>query len=186
MKLRAALCFLSQEMTIRPIKLPRALRIFLRVTVGVIFLLMGLWKVGDNEYSISGRVGELFTFMESTGLWWDLVGWTQIVAGALLITQRFATFAALLLFGVTLNIAAVNIALWPEFGTTMALTVYAMFALALLLLHDLDRWEYIFWKHPPVIASAVAPTPSADAPGLAPDRDGSEAAGTRTAERRQG
>jgi uncharacterized membrane protein YphA (DoxX/SURF4 family) len=173
-------------MTIRPVKLPRALRIFLRVTVGVIFVLMGLWKVGENEYRIAGRIGELFTFMESTGLWWDLVGWTQIVGGALLITQRFATFAALLLFGVTLNIAAVNIAFWPEFGTTMALTVYAMIALAFLLLHDLDRWEYIFWKHPPVLASAVASTPPGIDPWLAPDRDGGEAAGPRTAGRGTG
>jgi uncharacterized membrane protein YphA (DoxX/SURF4 family) len=139
-------------MMIRALKLPRGLRILLQVTTGLIFIFMGLWKVGDNQYAISGRVGELFTFMESTGLWWDLVGWTQIVGGTLLITQRFATFAALLLFGVTLNIAAVNIALWPEFGTTMLLTAYAMVSLGLLLMHDLDRWQYIFWKSPPVLA----------------------------------
>ena len=133
-------------------KLPRFLLIFLRLTVGLIFVVMGLWKIGENEYSISGRVGELFTFMESTGLWWDLVGWTQVIAGVLLITQRFATVAALLLFGVTLNIAAVNIALWPEFGTTMTLTAYALVSLVLLLGHDLDRWQYIFWRQAPVLA----------------------------------
>ncbi len=41
----------------------------------------------------------------------------------------------------------------------MMLTAYATVSLALLLLHDLDTWEYIFWKHPPVFASPFAPTP---------------------------
>jgi uncharacterized membrane protein YphA (DoxX/SURF4 family) len=140
----------------RPMKLPRSLAIFLRITVGLIFVAMGSWKVGSNEYHMGGRIGELFTFMESTGLWWDLVGWTQIVAGVLLMTQRFATFAAMVLFGVTMNVAAVNIAFWPEFATTMLLTAYAGVSLVLLLLHDLDRWEYIFWKHPPVLAEPPA------------------------------
>jgi uncharacterized membrane protein YphA (DoxX/SURF4 family) len=136
----------------RSIKLPRAVLIFLRVTVGLIFIAMGTWKVGDNVYGMGGRIGELFTFMESMGLWWDMVGWTQIVAGVLLVTQRFATVAALVLFGVTVNIAAVNIAFWPEFATTMTLTAYAGVSLSLLLLHDFDKWRFIFWKHPPLLA----------------------------------
>lgn len=114
---------------------------------------MGSWKIGSNAYHMGGRVGELFTFMETTGIWWDLVGWTQVMAGILLITQRFATFGALVLFGVTVNIAAVNIALWPEFGTTVWLTAFAGGALFLLLLHDLDKWQYIFWRRPPVVVA---------------------------------
>jgi uncharacterized membrane protein YphA (DoxX/SURF4 family) len=140
-------------MRIRPLKLPKLLLVFLRVTVGIAFVAMGSWKIGTNTYAMGGRVGELFSFMESTGLWWDLVGWTQVVAGAMLITQRFATVAALVLFGVSVNIAAVNIALWPAFGTTVWLTAYAAVSLALLLLHDLDKWQYIFWKQPPVLAA---------------------------------
>jgi uncharacterized membrane protein YphA (DoxX/SURF4 family) len=142
-------------MGVRPLKLPRPLNAFLRITVGLIFVMMAFWKIGDNHYSMGGRVGELFTFMESTGLWWDLVGWTQLVAGILLCIRRFATFATLVLFGVTMNIAAVNVSLWPEFGTTMLLTGYALIGLALLLLHDLDRWQYIFWKDPPVLADPI-------------------------------
>jgi uncharacterized membrane protein YphA (DoxX/SURF4 family) len=80
------------------------------------------------------------------GLRWDMVGWTQIVAGVLLVTQRFATVAALVLFGVTVNIAAVDIAFWPEFATTMTLTAFAGVSLSLLLLHDFDKWRFIFWK----------------------------------------
>ena len=138
-------------MTVRPIKLPRFVLVGLRITVGLIFVLMGTWKTGVNVYRMGGRIGELFTFMGTLQPWWAIVGWTQIVAGALLVTQRFATVAALVLFGVTLNIAAINVALWPEFGTTMVLTAYALVGLTLLLLHDLDKWEYVFWKRPPVV-----------------------------------
>jgi uncharacterized membrane protein YphA (DoxX/SURF4 family) len=144
-------------MAVRPLKLPRPLLLSLRITVGLIFVLMGQWKIGHNEYAMGGRIGELFRFMETTGLWWDLVGWSQVVAGVLLITQRFASFAALVLFGITLNIAAVNLAFWPEFGTTMGLTAYALAALVLLLLHDLDRWQYVFWKQPPVVGGSAPP-----------------------------
>ncbi len=141
-------------MSLRAVKLPRVVLVGLRVTVGLIFLMMGSWKVGTNEYRMGGRVGELFTFMESMGLWWDLVGCTQIIAALLLITQRFATVGALVLFGVTINIAAVNIALWPAFGTTVWLTAYAFVALTLLLLHDFDKWEYVFWKRAPFAPEA--------------------------------
>jgi hypothetical protein len=41
----------------------------------------------------------------------------------------------------------------------MMLTAYATVSLALLVLYDLDTWEHIFWKRPPVFASPFAPTP---------------------------
>jgi uncharacterized membrane protein YphA (DoxX/SURF4 family) len=154
-------------MSLKPVELPRPLHIFIRVTVGMIFMLMALWKIGDNHYAMGGRVGELFNSLEATGLWWDLVGWTQLLAGILLCTRRFTTPAALLLFGVTINIAAVNLSLWPEFGTTMVLTAYALLGLGILLLHDLDRWQYIFWKEPPVLAD-TRDTPARHSPGTRP------------------
>lgn len=140
-------------MQLRPVKLPRVVLVVLRVTVGLLFMVMGSWKIGaqDFSYGDGDPVGELFAFMEATGLWWDLVGWSQVVAGALLVTQRFATVGALVLFGVTLNVAAVNVALWPAFGTTVWFTAYAFVALALLLLHDLDKWQYVFWKRAPTV-----------------------------------
>ena len=142
--------------TVRPLPLPRAVVVALRATTGLLFVMMGSWKVGANEYAMGGRIGELFAFFATLGPWWALVGWTQIAAGVLLVTQRFATAAALALFGVTVNIAAINAALWPEFGTTMGLTAYALVALTLLLWHDLDRWEYVFWKRPPTPADLEA------------------------------
>jgi hypothetical protein len=30
---------------------------------------MTAWKIGSNEYLMGGRIGERFTFMETTGLW---------------------------------------------------------------------------------------------------------------------
>jgi len=134
-------------------KLPRPLLLFLRVSVGLIFILMGSWKIGINEYKMGGSVGTFFTFMESTGIWWDVIGWSQVIAGLLLITQRFATIGAFLLFGITINIALVNITYWPAFGSTMVLTVYSFIVLSLLLLHDYDKWKFLFWKNPPVFSS---------------------------------
>lgn len=69
-----------------------------------------------------------------------MLGLAQIAAGALLMTKRFAPLAALVLFAVTINIAAINVALWPDFGTTMLLTAYALAGLSLLLVHDRHAW----------------------------------------------
>lgn len=149
-------------MVLQPLKLPRPVLIGLRVVVGLIFVAMGSWKIGSaaGDYQMGGRIGDLFNVLATVEMWWALIGWSQVVAGALLITQRFATVGALVLAGVTVNIVAVNLSFWPEFATTMSLTAFALVGLALLLLHDLDRWQYVFWKRPPVLASRPAPPES--------------------------
>ena len=156
-------------MTLRPVKLPRFVAVGLRVTIGLLFVLMGTWKIGDSEYQMGGRIGELFTFMGTLQPWWALVGWTQIVAGALLAAQRLVTVAALVLFGVAINVAAINLALWPEFGTTMLLTAYALVGLCLLLLHDLDKWQYLFWRRPPTMTPRQPDARQPDAARRQPD-----------------
>jgi uncharacterized membrane protein YphA (DoxX/SURF4 family) len=131
---------LGYQMSLHSLTLPKFVVISLRISVGLIFVLMGSWKVGSNEYSMGGRIGELFTFLATMDIWWRTIGWVQIGAGVMLITQRFATVGALILLGVAVNIALVNLALWPDFGTTMILTAYALVALTLLLWHDASRW----------------------------------------------
>jgi uncharacterized membrane protein YphA (DoxX/SURF4 family) len=125
------------------------IRIGLRVSIGVIFIAMGSWKFGQSSFQMGGRIGELFTFLSTLQPWWGMVGATQIGAGLLLMTPRFTTLAAAILFGVTVNIAAINIALWPDFGYTMTLTAYAFVGLVLLLLHDINRWRFLFWQPSP-------------------------------------
>lgn len=125
-------------------RLPRPAVLGLRLSIGLIFVAMGTWKLGQPVYHMGGRVGELFTFLATLQPWWAMVGWTQIVAGVLLLVPRVATLAAVVLLGVTVNIAAINVALWPEFGTTMGLTAYALVGLVLLLWHDADRWRSLF------------------------------------------
>lgn len=130
------------------LRLPRAVHIGLRVSIGVIFIAMGSWKFGHASFQMGGRIGELFTFFSTLQPWWGMVGATQIGAGLLLMTPRFTTLAAAILLGVTVNIAAINIALWPDFGNTMTLTAYAFVGLTLLLLHDINRWRVLFGKSP--------------------------------------
>ena len=151
-------------MTVRPLKLPRLVLVGIRIVVGLVFMMMGSWKIGreTGDYHMGGRIGELFNFLATVPVWWALIGWTQIVAGVLLVTQRFATVGALVLAGVTVNVIAVNLSFWPEFATTMYLSLVAAVGLALLLLHDLDKWQYVFWRRPPVVA--------APDPGAAPDQ----------------
>jgi uncharacterized membrane protein YphA (DoxX/SURF4 family) len=135
----------------------RAAVVIVRIALGVLFIAYGAWKVGDGYVPLAETdhpVGLFFRFMEDTGFWWDLVGWTQIVAGVLLITQRFATVGALILLPVVVNILAVNVSLYPAFGATIYLTGVTLALTLFLVAYDYPKWKYVFWRHPPDAAEA--------------------------------
>ena len=74
--------------------------IYTRYLVGGAFVFASLIKikghrftqVADDAGGHSG--GHFFEMMYQSGLYWQFLGWAQLVAGLLLLTQRFALLEA--------------------------------------------------------------------------------------------
>lgn len=95
--------------------------IYTRYLVGGAFIIaaVGMGKLNGSSnlmFSMDKPIQELqpiqqfFRVMTESGLYWQFIGWSQILAGVLLMTQRFAKLGALIFFGLILNIFVITIA----------------------------------------------------------------------------
>ena len=126
--------------------------IYLRYLIGGAFVIaaFGMGKVSGSAnliHSLDKPIGELeplqqfFRVMTESGLYWKFIGWTQIAAGALLITQRFAKLGAMIFFGLILNIFIITIAY--HFQGTPVITGLMLLANLYLLLWDTRSFLFL-------------------------------------------
>src|SRR5687768_16003189 len=88
--------------------------IYLRYLIGGAFVIaaFGMGKFNNQELLISSPgvsieklepIQQFFRVMATSGLYWKFIGWSQVIAGALLMTQRFSKIGAAIFFGLILN-----------------------------------------------------------------------------------
>ena len=117
----------------------------LRFLIGGAFLFASIPKVMGERFTqipTDDPVGAFFECIYSLTIYWSFLGWSQIVAGLLLITQRFALLGAMIFFGIILNIFFITLSL--NMRGTPTVTFLMLSATAWLLLWDFDKWKYIF------------------------------------------
>ena len=83
-----------------------------------------------------------FKVMYESGLYWKFIGWTQIIAGCLLMTQRYAKIGAIIFFGIILNIFVITISY--EFNGTPIVTGLMLLAVIYLLIWDIQSLKFLF------------------------------------------
>lgn len=83
-----------------------------------------------------------FRVMAESGLYWNFIGWSQVIAGGFLMTQRFASLGAVLFFGIILNIFVITVAY--GFTGTPIVTGLMLLAVVFLLLWDIEKWQFLF------------------------------------------
>lgn len=126
--------------------------IYLRYLIGGAFVIaaFGMGKVSGTSnlmYSMDKPIQDLqpiqqfFRVMTDSGLYWKFIGWTQIVAGFLLMTQRFARLGALIFFGLILNIFIITVAY--KFTGTPFVTGLMLLATTYLLVWDLRALQFL-------------------------------------------
>jgi hypothetical protein len=140
---------------LKRIRLLQLFTVYLRYLIGGGFVIaaIGMGKLSGGVYMLSADakpIGELepiqqfFRVMTDSGLYWQFIGWTQVVGGFLLMTQRFAKLGALIFFGLILNIFVITVSY--EFRGTPIVTGLMLLATAYLILWDLDSLQYIVRK----------------------------------------
>ncbi|MBX2968567.1 MAG: hypothetical protein KF803_04300 [Cyclobacteriaceae bacterium] len=126
--------------------------IYLRYLIGGAFVIaaFGMGKISGTSnlmYSMDKPIQNLepiqqfFRVMTDSGLYWKFIGWTQIVAGFLLMTQRFARLGALIFFGLILNIFIITVAY--KFTGTPLVTGLMLLATTYLLVWDLRALQFL-------------------------------------------
>jgi len=124
----------------------------LRMLLGIGFVIGGLRKVNGMPFANPGQDGAFFELLDalhSNLIYYEFIGWAQFIAGALLITQRFATLGAVIYFPIILNIAVFTVfsvgTLTPWIASFMCLgTMY-------LLAWDYYKWVHLFSRDNEVI-----------------------------------
>lgn len=129
--------------------------IYLRYLIGGAFIIaaIGMGKLGGTPVDIMrasaaplndsiSRIALFFKVMQESGLYWNFIGWSQIIAGALLISQKFSKLGAAVFFGLILNIFIITLSY--DFNGTPIITGLMLLATLYLIVWDLRSFLFLF------------------------------------------
>lgn len=134
---------------LRMSKIAAILIIGIRFLVGFAFIPSGLTKLVNNRFtaiSTEDPVGFFFEALYQATLYWNFLGFCQVFTAFLLFTQRFTTLAALLFFGLILNIFIITISM--DFNYTWVITLLMLFAAVVLIAWDWDKIKILVGLYP--------------------------------------
>ena len=120
--------------------------ILTRYLIGFAFIPSGLKKIMGERFtqiSIDNPIGLFFEALYMSGAYWNFIGWAQVIAALLLMTQRFATLGAICFFFIVSNIWVITISL--HFSGTWVITSLLLMAVIMLLAWDYHKLKYIFF-----------------------------------------
>lgn len=123
--------------------------ILLRYLIGFAFLPAGLKKILGEPFTDPANHGRFHDFLHAfhaTGGFYRFVGAVQLVAAALLLTQRFALAGAVLVLPV---ITAITVFCWSTaVYPTATIATMMWLGTAALVVWDLDRWRGVVAPQP--------------------------------------
>ena len=113
--------------------------IYTRYLIGGAFVFACMIKIKGKRFTTYsqedaplGSTMHFFEVLYQTGLYWQFIGWAQLLAGSLLMTQRFAKLGAVVNLPIILNVFVITISM--EFGGTPVITGLMLMANLLLII----------------------------------------------------
>jgi len=113
--------------------------IYTRYLIGGAFVFSSIIKIKGERFTTYsqedaplGSAMHFFEVLYQTGDYWQFIGWTQLLAGFLLMTQRYAKLGALVNFPILLNVFVITISM--NFGGTPLITGLMLAANLMLLI----------------------------------------------------
>ena len=120
--------------------------IYLRFLIGAAFVFSSVVKAQAQRFigydGSSFPINSMPHFFETlyqSGIYWQFIGLSQLLAGFLLLTQRFATLGALIFYPIILNIFFITISY--DFHGTPIVTGLMLLANTYLLLWDYHKFK---------------------------------------------
>lgn len=122
--------------------------IYTRYLIGGAFVFASLIKIKGNRFtSESGELSPInsawhfFETMYQSGLYWKFIGVGQLIAGFLLMTQRYSKLGAILMLPIILNIFMITLSY--DFAYTPLITGLMLLANLLLILWEWDELKIL-------------------------------------------
>ncbi|WP_247656515.1 hypothetical protein [Maribacter sp. MMG018] len=128
---------------------PQILIIYTRYLIGGAFVFASLIKIKGHRFtSESGELNPInsawhfFETMYQSGLYWKFIGIAQLIAGFLLMTQRYSKLGALINLPIILNIFIITLSYY--FAYTPVVTGLMLFANLLLIFWEWNEIKILF------------------------------------------
>ena len=118
--------------------------IYVRYLIGGAYAFSGMGKAigerfiqaGSQQIPPTGMTLDVFfETLYRTGLWWQFLGWGQLMAGFLLVTQRWSTLGAVAFLPISLNVFLITLSM-DFHGTPLITGLMVLANLGLL------AWDY--------------------------------------------
>lgn len=129
--------------------IPQIFIIYTRYLIGGTFVFASLIKIKGHRFtSESGELNPInsawhfFETMYQSGLYWKFIGIAQLIAGFLLMTQRYSKLAALINLPIILNIFIITLSYY--FAYTPVVTGLMLFANLLLIFWEWNEIKILF------------------------------------------
>jgi hypothetical protein len=125
--------------------------IYTRYLIGGAYVFSSLVKINGERFftdlaSIKTApihsIPHIFETLYQSGLYWNFIGWSQLIAAFLLMTQRFSLLGALCFLVIMINIFAITVSY--NFGNTEFITALMLLAISMLLLWEWDKLKVLF------------------------------------------
>lgn len=119
--------------------------LFTRLLIGFAFIPSGLIKLYGKPFTSlpkTSPIGYFFDAMYNTGIYWNFLGFCQLLAAFLLMTQKYANLGAGLFLGIIVNIVMITYGI--GFGNTTIIAFLMLLAVTGLLLWDYQKFELLF------------------------------------------
>lgn len=135
--------------------IPQLFVIYTRYLIGAAFVFASVVKIQGKRFTTIDGINEpinsawhMFETLYHSGLWWKVMGLGQLVAGLLLMTQRYAKLGALMFLPIVANVFVITLSY--DFRGTPIITGLMLIANILLVLWDWDELKILLNKIPVV------------------------------------
>jgi hypothetical protein len=115
-----------------------------RYLLAFAFIPSGMKKILGQRFTNIGTdnpIGYFFEALFRTGMYWNFLGWGQLIAAILMMTQLFSTLGNLIFFFIVSNIFIITVSM--HFTGTWLIALLMLFASTCLILWDANRLQYI-------------------------------------------
>lgn len=123
--------------------------IYLRYLVGGAMVFSSIVKIKGERFTSNDGINEpiqsamhLFETLYQSGVYWKFLGWSQLIAGMLLMTQFYSALGALLMLPITINIFVITISYF--FAGTPIITFLLLLANLFLLVWHYEMFTLFF------------------------------------------